>query len=275
MQITTTLFVATWLLMVGVPSWAQSKQQHEFCDRPLRVALVEFGLLYRSATQDGIDARVLDVLEKRTGCKLIRVSLPRARIWAELKTGTVDMATAAVSTPEREAYAYMLPYLQLRNVVLVRSEVAKQVPTQKAFESSALRIGVVRSFRHEPAFDALIANMHSQKRVVETSDIDDLMRMLQRRVVDAILCPPILHPETLKQQLVVRDWAPKEQMVLANLTLTHKAFTLEQAEHWNEVLETIRKDGTLHSIANAFLVPADANNLFYTGTRQRLAAASP
>ena len=275
MQITTTLFVATWLLMVGVPSWAQSKQPHEFCDRPLRVALVEFGLLYRSATQDGIDARVLDVLEKRTGCKLIRVLMPRARTWAELKTGSIDMATAAVATPEREAYAYMLPYLQLRNVVLVRREVAEQVPTQKAFEASTLRMGVVRGFRHEPAFDALIAKLNVQKRVVEASDIEDLMRMLQRHVIDAIVCSPSLYPETLKQQLVVRDWAPKEQVIMVNLTLTHKAFTQDQAERWNQLLETVRQDGTLLTMAEAFMAPAEARNLFYTGTLPRLAVASP
>lgn len=280
MQSTTALRIAIWMLAVGASGWAQSATLNPFCDRPLRVALFEYGFLYRSATQDGVDARLLDVLEQATGCKLVRVVLPRARIWAELKNGTLDMATAAIATPQREAYTYMLPYLQMRNVVLVRREVAKQASTQQHFEASTLRMGVVRSFRHEPAFDTLIAQLDAQKRVIEASDIEDLIRMLQRQVVDAILCPPIVYPqyltpETLNQRIVVRDWAPKEQIILANLTLTHKAFTHEQAERWNQLLETVRQNGSLLAIANQFMEPAQARSLFYTGTRQRIASARP
>ena len=84
--------------------WAAPNASNpDYCDRPLRVALFEFGVLYQTSTQDGIDARVLDILEKHSGCAFERSVRPRARIWKELEAGSLDVATAAIPTPERKA----------------------------------------------------------------------------------------------------------------------------------------------------------------------------
>ena len=47
-----------------------------YCSRPVRVALFEFGVLYRATTDDGIDPRLLDAIKSRTGCQFERVVLP-------------------------------------------------------------------------------------------------------------------------------------------------------------------------------------------------------
>jgi polar amino acid transport system substrate-binding protein len=236
------------------------------------VALFEFGVLYRTDTNDGIDVRLLKELERRSGCTFERVVMPRARIWNELQAGNLDMATAAIPTPERKAYAFTLPYMQSRNVLLVRKQSAKDVLTQEAFEKSNLRMAVVRSFRHEAAYDAMIAKLSEQGRVVEAANVSDLLRMLDKGIVDAVLSQPIVYRQYLDEEkiaatLVQRDWAPQDQFSVGTIMLSRKTFTDIQARQWDQTLVDMQRDGSFQKIARSFLSPEAAKALTYTGPR--------
>lgn len=50
------------IALAGLPLPSQARSDAS-CSKPVHVALFEFGVLYRSATSDGIDARLLDTLE--------------------------------------------------------------------------------------------------------------------------------------------------------------------------------------------------------------------
>jgi len=242
------------------------------CARPIRVALFEFGVLYRSDTNDGIDVRLIEEMERRSGCTFERVVMPRARIWNELQAGNLDMATAAIPTPERKAYAYVLPYMQTRNVLLLRKQSARAAATQVAFESSKLRMAVVRGFRHESAYDTMITKLSERGRVVEAADVTDLLRMLDKGVVDAVLSQPIVYRQYLDEQkmkttLVQRDWAPQDQFSVGAMMLARKSFTKEQAQQWDQLLASALRDGSFQKIARSFLSPDAAKALAYTGPR--------
>jgi polar amino acid transport system substrate-binding protein len=263
--------VAAVLAFVGFAAMAESPVDR-YCSRPVRVALFEFGVMFRSASGDGIDAQLLDALQHRTGCSFVQVVLPRNRIWSELQNGSLDMATSAVPTPERKTYGYLLPYLQTRNVVLLKRTGGEQARTMAQFEASTLRLGVVRGFRHEEAYDSLIARLSAQGRVVEAVDVADNLRLLERGVVDAVLSQPIVYqhyldPQTLKASVLVRDWAPPDQLSVGALILSRKSFTPEQARHWDALLAKLLKDGTMLKINRQFLPSAQARDLLYTGAR--------
>ena len=72
-----------WVWVLVCPAQAQAP----FCDRTIRVALFDFGVLYRADKGDGVDARLIDKLAARTGCTVEYLVLPRARIWQELEHG--------------------------------------------------------------------------------------------------------------------------------------------------------------------------------------------
>ena len=258
----------TSLLVLGCTAQAADA----LCTKPIRVALFEFGVLYRSDTNDGIDVRLLKEMERRSGCTFERVVMPRARIWNELQAGNLDMATAAIPTPERKAYAFTLPYMQSRNVLLVRKQSAKDVLTQEAFEKSNLRMAVVRSFRHEAAYDAMIAKLSEQGRVVEAANVSDLLRMLDKGIVDAVLSQPIVYRQYLDEEkiaatLVQRDWAPQDQFSVGTIMLSRKTFTDIQARQWDQTLVDMQRDGSFQKIARSFLSPEAAKALTYTGPR--------
>jgi polar amino acid transport system substrate-binding protein len=242
------------------------------CSRPLRVALFEFGVLYRGDTGDGVDVRLLKELERRSGCTFEPVVMPRARIWNELQAGSLDMATAAIPTPERKAYAYLLPYMQTRNVLLLRKQNVRVSLSQVAFEKSNLRMAVVRGFRHEAAYDSMVAKLASQGRVVEATDVADLLRMLQKGVVDAALSQPIVYLQymdesKLKADMLQLDWAPPDQFSVGGMILSRKSFTDDQARQWDKLITDIQRDGTFQKIVRDFLPPAMARSLAYNGPR--------
>lgn len=260
------------LLALGVLPMPSAADSSGYCSKPVRVALFEYGLLYRSTTADGIDVRLLDTLEQRTGCTFVRVLMPRARIWAELQTGTLDMATAAVPTPERKAYGFLLPYMKARNLLLVRRQSAPSALNQATFEASKLRLGVVRGFRHEAAYDAMVERLTQQDRVVLATDVADLTRMIDRGVVDAVLSQPIVFRQYLdvakiNQDIAMYDWAPKDEFSVGSIILSRKSFTPQQAKRWDAVMVALLHDGTLLKHVREFLPADQAHDLLYTGPR--------
>lgn len=243
-----------------------------YCSKPVRVAMFEFGILYRAETSDGMDVRILAELAKRSGCVFEPVLMPRSRIWKELQLGRLDMATSALPTAERKAYGYMLPYFKTRNVVVSRRQGARTAMDQTDFDHSKMRLGVVRGFRHEAAYDAWIAKLAAQDRIVEAVDVVDLFRLLDRKVVDAILSQPIVYsqylaPSRFDDDLALHDWAPSDQASIGALILARTSFTPRQAKQWDQLLVNMQADGTLYKIAQEFLPANRARELIYVGPR--------
>lgn len=259
-------------LALGLAQGVLAAAATDYCSKPIRVAMFEFGVLYRAVTGDGIDVRLLDALAQRSGCVFERVLMPRARIWAELQAGTLDMATAAIPTPERKAYGYLMPYLTTRNVVLVRKSAGVVPQTMAAFDAGKLRVGKVRSFKHEPAYDDWLDRLTAQGRVKEVADVAELFQYLERGMVDAVVSQPIVFPvymdaERIQRDIVQRDWAPPEQFSVASLIFSRKSFTPEQAARWDALLVGILKDQTMFKIVQDFVPRDQARKMVYHGPR--------
>ena len=272
MQLISTAKALVAALTFCICSGTSAATTDDYCSRPVRVALFEFGVLYRAATNDGIDVQLLDAIQGRTGCQFQRVVLPRNRIWAELQNGSLDLATGAIPTPERKAYGYLLPYLKTRNLVLIRKSAAAQLNSIADLQSSTERLGVVRGFRHEAAYDALIGQIEKQDRVVKAVDVADNFRLFDKGIVNVIFSQPIvfrqyLTEDYLQSEVVQQDWAPQDEISIGALILSRKSFTAEQARKWDALLVALQKDGTLLKINRSFLSPAQARDLVYTGPR--------
>jgi polar amino acid transport system substrate-binding protein len=253
---------------------AFATQVTDYCERPVKVALFEFGVLYRASTDDGIDKQLLDEIGKRTGCEFQRVVLPRNRIWAELQYGSLDLATGAIPTPERAAYGFLLPYMKSRNLVLVRKSLASQIQSLSDLERSKARVGVVRGFRHEAAYDQLIASLTQRNQVVSAADVSEDFRLFDRGIVDIILSQPIVFGQYLSQDYLAsnvtfRDFAPKNEISIGALILSRKSFTSDQARRWDALIVRLQKDGTLLRIYQNFLASSQATDLVYTGPRSQ------
>lgn len=268
MKLQMTAVGVLWALAVQ----ARAVTTSDFCSGPVRVGLFEYGVMYQSATHDGLDAQLLTVLEKRTGCSIERVVRPRARIWKEMEAGTLDMTTAAVKTPERNVLYFFVPYMQTRNVLIVRKDAAPHPLSPQAFVAGKLRLGVVRSFRHEPAYEALVTTLAQQGRVTEATDVTEQLRMLDHKVVNAVLSQPVVYGATLtdarlKRDFVVYDWAPDDQSSIGAMALSRKSFSADQARQWDALMVSLQRDGTLQKLSRKYLGVLASQDLIYTGKR--------
>ena len=231
---------------------------------PYTVAMYEHGALYyRSGEQwAGIDKDIVDELARRTGCELRMTRDSRIRIWTMLKDGTLDMTMSGISTPEREGFARFTPYLQSRNMLLLRNEVARHAATLEQFAAQPeLKIAVIKGFRHGATYDAWLDRLRKQGRVHDTPDYTTLLRLFQYGRVHAILQlssnVDALHRDPqLRGQFRVLDLVPRENvqgsLVISRLVADSSASRIEQA------LRAMREDGTVKTIMERHTSPERA-----------------
>jgi polar amino acid transport system substrate-binding protein len=231
---------------------------------PYTVAMYEHGALYyRSGEQwAGIDKDIVDELARRTGCELRMTRDSRIRIWTMLKEGTLDMTMSGISTPEREGFARFTPYLQSRNMLLVRNEAARHAGTLEQFAAlPELKVAVIKGFRHGATYDAWLDRLRKQGRVYDTPDYTTLLRLFQYGRVQAILQlssnVDVLHRDGhLRGQFRVLDLVPRENvqgsLVISRLVADASATRLEQA------LRAMREDGTVKTIMERHTSPERA-----------------
>ncbi|MGW8390716.1 substrate-binding periplasmic protein [Pseudoduganella sp. HUAS MS19] len=231
---------------------------------PYTVAMYEHGALYyRSGEQwAGIDKDIVDELARRTGCELRMTRDSRIRIWTMLQEGTLDMTMSGIATPERARFARFTPYLQSRNMLLVRSEAARHAATLEQFSARPeLKVAVIRGFRHGATYDAWLERLRKQGRVHDTPDYATLLRLFQYGRVQAILqlnsnVDAVYRDARLRGQFRVLDLVPREN-VQGSLVISHRvagtsAIRLEQA------LRAMRADGAIKTIMERHTSPERA-----------------
>ena len=269
MQLIQARRVRSMLAAISLLAWSFSVLAADYCpDRPLRVALFEFGVFLDGASMKGIDPDFIALLEKRTGCRFEIVVMPRARHWIEMKEGSIDVVTVAISTPEREQLMHLVPYLRARNVLVLGSEVPVSIKDFKGFlDTPGLKLGVVRGFRHEPALDEFIASLRAAGRLREEVDAGLLFQALASGTVAAIPSEPVVYPTNLKRfgltgKVRIGDWLPRDQFVLGSVGLSRRSFTEAQVARWRTLIKTLQADGSLQRMATPYLPSDVARGLF-------------
>lgn len=263
------VLMALCCLQAGLVSAAPGKPN---CPaEPIRVGFFEFGILFTvergSSRGFGLDRDIAFELEKRSGCRFEGELMSRARIWVELQAGRLDMTFSAIKTPEREAMGWMFPYALGYQVILVSSKVPEGARSQAAFMANPqLRFGVVRGFRHNAYYDAMISQLRAQGRVDEAVDEMQLLTMVRHGSIDAVISIPTVYArylgdEVIGKDVVVQEWDPKKEAVVGHLLLSRKSFSAAEAEKWRVLLEEMHRDGTLVAIGMRYLGKEQAQRL--------------
>jgi polar amino acid transport system substrate-binding protein len=238
---------------------------------PIRFAHYEFGLLYSHQTGRGVDADLVAELQRRSGCRFEITLQPRARTWADLQSGHIDMAGSGIQTPARDTFAWFAHYVVEDNRVLLGSRVPRSVRSLADFEAyPGLRIGAVRSFSHSPNYDAAIARLRLAGRVIEVSDTPSLYRLFKLGSIDSFVASPFLTGYYLKRYGMpvpqrIEDWDP-DPPTPSGLVLAKHRFSAEQARAWQGMVQSLLKDGTVSRILERHLGPASAPAALYTGS---------
>ena len=232
--------------------------------RPVVLALQELGQFYRAGV--GLDKDMADELAARSGCKFETPVLPRSRTWQEIEAGRVDMALSALKTPERAEKFWLFPYLQARLQVIIHKDKAVTIKTQEDFlKQDNLFLGAVRSFNHGYN-EGFVSQLRKLNRVIDVNDAERLYTMLEARRFDAVIGLPLIYRAYLdaaqmESKYKVIDWSPENLKGYAHLALTRKNFTEAEAQRWNQLLQTMVRDGTMLRLLKKYVSKSEAEKM--------------
>jgi polar amino acid transport system substrate-binding protein len=235
-------------------------------DKPIRLAFYEFGNFYFTDNKvaQGIDKDLVDELIRRSGCKFDTQVMARARIWADLADGALDMSVSGIQNPERDRFAWFAPYLSMKNFALVRTAVSGKIGNAEGFiKQPKLLFGAVRAFKHGIEQDKWLDELRATNRVQDSVNVEALFKKLKEGRIDAIYSQPAVYSKNLldlgmAKDVVVQDWTPGETGVPHGLILAKSRFNETEANAWQALVASLRADGTLKRIYARYLSAADA-----------------
>ena len=233
--------------------------------KPIRLAFYEFGYFYFVDRQGptGIDKDIVDELAKRSGCQFDTQVLARARIWAELANGGLDMSVSGIQTPERDQFAWFARYLSMKNYAVLGAAVPQGIDRAESFiQKTPLQFGVVRAFKHCADQDRWLDELRALNRVQDSANVETLFKKLKEGRIDALFAQPAVYGKNLadlglRQSTRIQDWTPGEKGVPHGLILAKSRFDAAQANGWQALVGAMRNDGTLKRIYTKYLSAAE------------------
>lgn len=239
--------------------------------QPIRLAFYDYGLFHfindKDKTASGIDKDIVSELGKRSGCQFDTQVMARARIWADLAGGALDMTVSGIQNAERDRYAWFAHYLTMKNHAIVHVATARSVQRAEDFlAQQKLKFGVVRAFKHGAEQDQWLDQLRPQQRVEESPDVETLFRKLKDHRIDAMFSQPPVYRKNMQdldmgKDVVVQDWTPKEKGVPHGLVLSKSRFSGADAVQWRALVQEMRADGSLKKIYLRYLPAAEADRL--------------
>lgn len=259
-----------WCLLCGYWGLAAALAGPVDCgDRPITFAYYKYGFFYYEQGDQGkgFDSDLIAELTARTGCTFAAQVMPRARVWADLENGQLDMSAAGVQSPERDRFAWFVPYFFTKNYVLLGAGAARTVHGAADFLGQpALIFGVVRGFKHGAAQDQWLEQLRQTARVEESAGIEVLLEKLKRGRIDGLFAQPPVYQKIMADlemagEVVVQDWFADDPGILGNLILAKRRFSAADAARWQALMRRLHEDGTLKRIFAAHMPAAEVDQL--------------
>jgi polar amino acid transport system substrate-binding protein len=229
----------------------------------IKLAYYEFAPFYYD--EKGMDKDIVDETVRKTGIQIETQVMKRARIWADLESGDLMMATSGIPTPEREKFAWFVPYIIMKNKAILRLAVTGQVKNADDFyRDSQLRFAAVNSFKHGEEQDCFLEKMKTVKRINIVPDVRTLFLQLKDGRSDGLFAHSPVYSHYLKElkmenMVQVEDWTPDEKGVIGALIFSKKHFTGEQINNWKKMVLAMKKEGALEKILENYMSREDAH----------------
>lgn len=230
---------------------------------PIRLALYEVGLYYNQGV--GLDKDMADELQRRSKCTFDIVVLPRARIFKEMESGKVDIATSVLETPERSRVMWIANYIQLRYYAIINAALSPQIRTMEDLVRSdtQLQWSVVRSFSYGPYFDPLLKVLAERGRVHEVTEAGQSYKMLMaNRVAGTLATPMVYHSDLeahgLAGKVRVEIWDKPMKPIPRGIGFSRQTFSEVEAGEWMKLVEAMNRDGTMKKLIAKYLPAQEA-----------------
>ncbi|CAN7232184.1 ABC transporter substrate-binding protein [Pseudoduganella sp. LjRoot289] len=245
-------------LLAGLCLPAAAQQRPACPAKPIVLGLYEFGRFYHAGT--GLDKDIAEQLAVRSGCKFDMRVMLRGRIWQELHGGSVDMTLSAAAPAERKVFAWAIPYLTIKNMVILGKDVDASVRSPADFLAAPyLRLGMGRGHFPGKPYDGFITQLRNIARVDEADSTEQLYAMFKAGRFQAVIGTQLVYTSYFSgERPRIEDWAPGGPRDPVHLMLSKKNFSADDARRWGEVMKDMASDGTMQRLLERYVPPADA-----------------
>ena len=226
------------------------------CARPFTLALHDHGLLYSATSDSGIDKDFADELIRRSRCKVVVSFLPRARIWQLIESGALDFSTSGITNAQRDRFASFAWYFSNKYYLLVRKDsgVSSLVDFQR---NTALKMGVIRSFRYSESANQLVDTLQLANRVSQAGGLDPLYQTLMLNHIQGMIIEPFDYPALEERAIRAASNIIEfnDPAVPHGLIMSNKAISQAEQEKWRAIVNAMRADGTVERIFSKYFKP--------------------
>ncbi len=161
------------------------------CSRLIKVAISPIGRSMMVSDKGGVTGIVrdfLDLVSQRSGCAFDYQPVPRARAFAMLEKGDIDIVPSANRTDQRDQWGKFIHLYNNRPMLV--SLKATPPSTLAQLVDGSTSICVVRGYDYGPAYAAFVGDPRMQSRVSPVRDPEICARMLVMGRIDAVLIAP-------------------------------------------------------------------------------------
>ncbi len=261
------------ILMMALLSPAQA------CLKVARVGVSELGYAsYQNGDQvEGISVDLVREMARRAGCKVEFVWFPRDRLLIEYSSDRLDIAMAALRTPQIDKLALFLPYGYTQYELLVPRR-AGVTSLADYIDGGSGTLVAHRGQTFTPVIKAQLARLEKAGRVEWQSDFDALFKRVAASRNDATIATPVVSMWYRKRianadELMAYEMSEGPRQFVG-MYLSRKNMPAKERKALARALRSIVEDGTLLKIYGSYLDDATVKRLFRNEIKQLAQAIS-
>lgn len=249
------------------------------CKRVARVGVSELG--FASYQQDGkvggISVDLVREMARRAGCQVEFLWFPRDRLLIEYSSDRIDIAMAALRTPQVDKVAHFLPYGYTQFELLLPRR-AGVTSLADFIEKGGGTLVAHRGQTFTPVIRAQIARLEKAGRLEWLSDFDALFRRVAASRSDATIATPAVSLWYRKRianadELMAYEMREGPRQFVG-MYLSRKNLGGAERDALARALRSIVEDGTLLRIYATYLDEPTIKRLFKDDIKQLAGAIS-
>jgi polar amino acid transport system substrate-binding protein len=249
------------------------------CQNVARVGVSELGYAsYQNGSQvEGISVDLVKEMARRAGCKVEFVWFPRDRLLIEYSSDRIDIAMAALRTPQVDKLAQFLPYGYTQYELLLPRR-AGVTTLADYIDGGSGTLVAHRGQTFTPVIRAQLARLDKAGRLEWQSDFDALFKRVAASRNDATIATPAVSLWYRKRianadELMAFEMSEGPRQFVG-MYLSRKNLPAASRKALATALRSIVEDGTLLKIYGSYLDEATVKRLFRNEIKQ-LAQAIP
>lgn len=224
------------------------------CSRVINapVTALGFSVIVNGDNIGGIYPEIFRSLSSKETCQFLFSAVPRARLEVLFENGQADILFPAIRTARRDELGYFVPLIYTRATLISLQSARPAIHSQQELlEQKNLKVVVVRGFDYGEAYQAIIAELQKQGRLIMEADTVSAARVLKSGVADFSIMAPYIFAGAVQTDARVEDIAdklrfdplPELPWSDSGIYLSKKSLSQEDRNALQEMMEKAARSG--------------------------------